>query len=257
MSRLFITLFTIVAIVAIVYLGVCVALFAFQRSLIYYPQPSSIDTSETTLKLQVIGAELQIDVRRHDGPHALIYFGGNGEDVSLSLLAFSEAFPDHAIYLLHYRGYGSSSGTPTEEAIQQDAIALFDKVHAGHPNIVVVGRSLGTGVAVRLASQRPASRLVLVTPYDSLQELAAHQFPYLPVRWLLRDKYESGQYASRITVPTLIVAAAHDNVIPRSSTEQLYARFAQGVATLKVISGTGHNTISESPQYLAMLRGGL
>ena len=74
----------------------------------------------------------------------------------------------------------------------------------------MAGRSLGSGVAVRLASQRPASRLILITPYDSLQDLATAQFPFVPVKWLLRDKFESWRYAARITVPTLIVAAEHD-----------------------------------------------
>jgi pimeloyl-ACP methyl ester carboxylesterase len=94
---------------------------------------------------------------------------------------------------------------------------------------------------------------VLVTPYDSLQALAAQQFPMFPVRWLLRDKFESGLHAPRIAVPTLIVAAEHDEVIPRASTEQLHRRFAPGIATMKVVARTGHNTISGSPEYAAAL----
>ena len=245
------------AIVAFLYLGICVALFAGQRSLIYYPQPSAIRSPASMLKLPVAGADLLVSVRAHQGPNALIYFGGNGEDVSLNLPSFSDAFPAHAIYLLHYRGYGGSTGRPSEEALHQDALALFDKVHAEHPNTVVVGRSLGTGVAGRLASNRPVSRLVLITPFDSLQEIAARQFPYLPVRWLLIDKFESRQYAPRITVPTLLLAAEHDEVIPRASTDQLYARFGKGIASLEVIPATSHNTISGSPQYLALLKAAL
>ncbi|MCY1521959.1 hypothetical protein D9M68_567980 [compost metagenome] len=134
---------------------------------------------------------------------------------------------------------------------------MFDKVHAAHPRTVVVGRSLGSGVAVRLASQRPVSRLILVTPYNSLQELAVSQFPYFPVQWLLQDKFESWKYASRITVPTLLIAAESDEVIPRSSTQRLHAHFATGVASLRVIPGTGHNSISASPEYLKALGAGM
>jgi len=86
-----------------------------------------------------------------------------------------------------------------------------------------------------------------------LQEIAATRFPLFPVRWLLRDKFESWQYAPRIVVPTLILAAEHDDVIPRWSTEQLYARFPADVASLHVLPGTDHNTIGESPRYLEML----
>lgn len=239
--------------VAFLYFGVCIALSVFQRSLIYYPQPRSIGTSDTVVKLPVADADVLVSVRPHDGPNALVYFGGNAEDVSLNLSAFSQAFPSYAIYLLHYRGYGGSSGSPSEESIQRDAVALFDKVHAEHSHMVVVGRSLGAGVAVRLASQRPASRLILITPYNSLQEIVVNHFPFFPVNWLLQDKFESWRYASHISVPTLLIVAEHDEVIPRSSTESLYSHFASGVASLQVIADTGHNTISESPEYLKIL----
>ena len=254
MLRILISLFVVLA---ILYLGACAVLYAFQRSLIYYPQPRSVGTATTILKLPVPGADVLVSVWPHDGPEALLYFGGNAEDVSRNLPTFSQAFPDHAIYLLHYRGYGGSSGEPSEEAIQRDAIALFDKVHADHPRIAVIGRSLGSGVAVRLASQRPASRLILITPYNSFEEIAASQFPHMPVKWLLRDKFESWRYAPRIAVPTRLIVAGQDEVIPRASTERLYAHFAKGVASLQVIPGTGHNTISGSPQYLEAIRAGL
>jgi pimeloyl-ACP methyl ester carboxylesterase len=92
---------------------------------------------------------------------------------------------DYAVYLLNYRGFGGSGGSPSEEAIAEDALALFDQVYASHPQIAVVGRSLGSGVAVRLASQRPVQQLILVTPYNSLEEIAEQQYPWLPVKWLL------------------------------------------------------------------------
>ncbi|PZW63115.1 MULTISPECIES: alpha/beta hydrolase [unclassified Pseudomonas] len=253
LSRMSRTLVSIFAFIAVAYLLLCVALFVFQRALIYYPQPRAIDTPESLLTLSVADAQVLVTVRPHDGPKALIYFGGNAEDVSRSLPGFSQAFADHAIYLLHYRGYGGSTGSPSEEAIQRDAMALFDYVYNSHPDIAVIGRSLGSGVAVRLASQRPASRLILITPYNSLEDLAARQFPWFPVKWLLQDKFESWKYAAHITVPTLLVAAEHDEVIPRASTDRLYTHFAKGVASLQVIPDTGHNSISESPNYLKML----
>ncbi len=247
-------LFGLFTTIATIYLVGCVILFVAQRSMIYYPQPSLINNSVNTLKLLVADAELQVSIRPHHSPNAVIYFGGNAEDVSLNLPIFSTAFPEHAIYLLHYRGYGSSSGTPSEQAIQQDALALFDKVYAEHHNIVIIGRSLGSGVAVRLASLRPASKLVLITPFDSLQAVAAYHFPYIPVSWLLLDKYESWRYAPQLTLPTLIIAADHDEVIPLANTRRLYSRFNSKIAVFKVLAKTSHNTISESPEYLSLLQ---
>lgn len=239
------------------YTAACIALYASQRSMIYFPQPMSFGGTSDTMVLQVEGADLRISVRQHPGPKALIYFGGNAEDVSANLASFSAAFPDYAIYLLHYRGYGGSSGKPSEERLHADARALFDKVHGDHPDIALVGRSLGSGVAIRLAAERPAARLVLVTPFHSFEELAAKQFPYFPVRWLLTEKFESWRYAPAIRIPTLILQAEHDEIIPGASTATLHAAFADGIASRVVIPGAGHNDISNTAQYLERMRAAL
>jgi pimeloyl-ACP methyl ester carboxylesterase len=240
--------------VSIAYAGLCGALFFLQRSLIYFPQPASGDAEATTLTLPTTAARVLVSTRPKDGPRALIYFGGNAEDVSLNMPSFSAGFPDSAIYLLHYRGYGGSSGRPSEEALFSDALTLFDDVRANHPQVDVVGRSLGSGIAVYVASLRPVARLVLVTPYDSLQELAALQYPYIPVRFLLLDKYESWRFAPQVRAPTLILIAEHDEIVPRANSELLQPRFKSGLASLKIVAGAGHNTISESADYLKLLQ---
>ena len=238
----------------VLYIGACIALYVFQRSMIYFPQPRAAAEPAARLVLQVPGAQVHVTVRPHAGPKAILYFGGNAEDVSGNLPALSRAFPEHAIYLMHYRGYGASSGKPTEAFLQADALALFDKVQREHPDIAVIGRSLGSGVAARLAAERPVSRLVLVTPYDSIEAVAAQHYPYFPVRWLLTDKFESIRHAPVIKAPTLILQAERDEVIPGASTARLNAAFASGVASLVVVPATNHNTIAESPLYLAAIQ---
>jgi pimeloyl-ACP methyl ester carboxylesterase len=174
--------------------------------------------------------------------------------VTGSLPLLDRAFPARALYLLHYRGFTGSTGSPSEQALVADALALYDRVAREHQDVMVIGRSLGTGVALQVASRRPVNRLVLVTPFDSLAALAAQQFPYFPVRWLLRDRYESAQYAARVTAPTLLIAAGQDEIIPARSTELLLTRFPEGVARMRVIAGVGHNTISESTAYIPALQ---
>src|SRR3954452_15417245 len=139
LKRIFVYLF--IAIVML-YAGLCGALIILQRSLIYYPQPRSNQTGATMMTLQTEAGPVFVSARPRPGPDALIYFEGNAEDVSLNLPSFSAVFPSHSIYLLHYRGYGGSSGSPSEKAFIADALALFDQVHDQHKNIVVVGRSL-------------------------------------------------------------------------------------------------------------------
>ncbi|MCP4571314.1 MAG: alpha/beta hydrolase [bacterium] len=246
-----------IAIIVLVYLAICVAMFLLQRSLLYFPQPRRVRAPESTMVLPVDGAELVVTVRPLDGAKAIIYFGGNGEDVSQNLDVFSRAFPDHALFLLHYRGYGGSTGKPTEQAIHGDAAALYEKVRSRHPDVAVIGRSLGSGVAVRLASRYPVARLILVTPYDSILGVATAAYPLVPVRLLLRDRYESGKYAPDIETPTTIIAAEYDEVIPRASTEKLLSRFRNGMATMQVIGGVGHNDLGANGEYLEAVQGAL
>lgn len=246
---------TFLLVLAAAYIGLCALLFFFQRSFIYFPHPGSQAAGATTMTLAADDAQVLVTVRPLNGPHAVIYFGGNAEDVSYNLPTFSDAFPGHAIYLLHYRGYGGSSGTPSEAALMADALSLYEQVVAEHKHVTVIGRSLGSGVAIHLASLRPVERLVLVTPFNSMQDLAERHYPYLPVRWLLRDKYESWKYAARVSAPTLLVAAGHDEIIPLASTRALLSHFPKGIARLAIVDGAGHNTISESPTYIPLLRG--
>src|ERR1039457_6212102 len=108
--------------VVMVYLGLCGVLFFFQRALIYFPQPGSGNSGATMVTLPVAAARVLVCSRPQHGRRALIYFGGNAEDVSLNMPGFSVEFPDTAIYLLHYRGYGGSSGRPSEDALFTDAL---------------------------------------------------------------------------------------------------------------------------------------
>lgn len=243
----------IFASVVVAYLGLCVAIFTLQRSFQYFPTPRRLGPTQLAATFQSGDTLLQLTVRPHAGPGAVLYFGGNGEDVSSSVAPLMAAFPEREIVMLHYRGYGGSAGRPTEVDIAADAVGLFDKVHARHPDVIVIGRSLGTGVAARLASRRPVARLVLVTPYDSLLGIAQRQFPMFPVRWMLVDKYESWRYVPDIKAPVLILRAENDEVIPAASTELLRSRFPAGQVDYVVVPGASHNTIGDAPLYVRSL----
>jgi uncharacterized protein len=263
------TLLIFAALAALIYAALSLALFFAQRSFIYYPQPKSVPDLNPPLILNDDGERVLVSTGAPNDSNApsaaaeapagalagaIIYFGGNAEDVRHSLPGLATAFPDRALYAMNYRGYGGSTGKPSEAALIADARVLFDRVHADHPKIIVIGRSLGSGVAVHLASERQVERLILVTPYDSIANLAAAHFPYFPVRWLLTDKFESWRYAQKITTPTRLIAAQNDEVIPLASTQALYRHFPQSLVTLTVIPGVSHNTISDSPDYIPLLR---
>ncbi|HEU4853555.1 MAG TPA: alpha/beta hydrolase [Telluria sp.] len=239
---------------ALAYIAFCLLVFVQQRSLMYFPTPPT--RTPPGAEVIALAGNVVVTAFRQDRAPALLYFGGNAEDVNGSLGELAAAFPGHAIYLMQYRGYGGSDGAPTEEGLVSDALALYDKVRRRHERIEVAGRSLGSGVAIQLAAARPVDRLVLITPFDSMRDVAGRHYPYLPVRWLLRDPYDSAAYAPKVNAPTVLVAAADDEIIPRASTEALFRCFAPGVATMTVIEGVGHNTISSSPRYIAAISGG-
>lgn len=238
--------------VALVYAALCALLYLSQRSFIYYPSGRSVDTPTITLDR----ADAQVLVSTHGlaGERAVLYFGGNAEDVSHAIGLLGRAFPDTAIYAMHYRSYGGSSGTPSERSLVADATALFDEVAERHPDISVVGRSLGSGIAVQVAAARPVERLVLVTPYNSLLELAAESFSLFPARFLLQDKYESWRYVGRLQIPTTIVIAGKDRIIPNDSSRRLADAFPPGIVTLVTLAHADHN-MSNSPEYVAALAG--
>lgn len=235
-----------------IYAGICIALFFYQRQLIYFPQPRA-SKGEPTLALPTeVGATL-VSVRESKSNKALLFFAGNADDAAAYMPEFSASYPNHAIYLMHYRGYGGSSGEPTENALFTNALSLFDLAYAQHKDVIVIGRSLGSGVAAYVASQRAVAKLILVTPYDSIERVAADRFPWAPISVLLKDKYESWRYAPKITAPTLIIAAANDTVIHLKHTQALLIAFTNGVATMKIIADVDHNSIGNNAEYLTLI----
>jgi pimeloyl-ACP methyl ester carboxylesterase len=215
-----------------VYTGLCLVFFLFQRSFIYMPTPVTA-AHAAAFPLEVPGATVRISARPHDGPKALVYFGGNAEDVSFTVPELAGLFPDRAIYGMHYRGYSGSSGRPAEPALRSDARALFALVRSRHPDVIVVGRSLGSSLAI-------AKRVA----------------PFLPMSLLLRDRYESWRYAPRVTCPTLVIAASHDELVPLADTQRLVAAFPPDVATLRIVEGTDHNSVSGEAEFWEALANG-
>lgn len=248
------TLVSIVAIAAVAYLALLAFMYATQRGQIYFRTPESQHPRAESLWIESQGERIKVWVVARPGGRALIYFGGNAEDVAGTIDVFAEAFPDRSLFLVNYRGYGGSSGRPTEAGLRADALEVFDHVRRNHSGIGVMGRSLGSGVAVQLASARPVEHLVLVTPYDSLVNVAREYFRWLPIGLLLKDRYESTSRAAAVKAPVLIVIAGDDEIIPRARTEALAKAFRPGQVQIADISGVGHNTLDWSPAYLEAVR---
>jgi pimeloyl-ACP methyl ester carboxylesterase len=244
------TVVSLLVIAAVVYLGLGAWVVATQRSQIYFPVPETHRPDAQVLWIESQGERLKVWTVVRPGSRALLYFGGNAEDVAGNLEAFSAAFPDRSLFLVNYRGYGGSSGRPSEAALFADALAVFDHVRREQTEIAVMGRSLGSGVAAWVASERPVEQLVLVTAFDSLVNVAKEYFRWLPVGWLMRDRYDSASRAAAVKAPVLVVIAGEDEIIPRLRSEALVKAFPASQVGVEVVPGVGHNTLDESSGYL-------
>ena len=237
-----------------IYAAFCAFMYASQRNSIYFPTPEVHVADAGVMRLASDGETLKIwHLANAGGSDAIIYLGGNAEDVSGNIPDYMTMFPRHDIYLANYRGFGGSTGSPTEAGLYKDALAVFDEIRSRHTSISVIGRSLGSGVATYLATARDIDNLILVTPFDSLENVAKKAMPILPVSLLLKDKFDSVARVGEITAPVLIVIAEYDEVIPRQRSDALVAAFPDTQVSVEIIPDTAHNTVSLSPRYTSVL----
>ena len=242
-----------IVLLAAILLGVPAAAWFAQERLIFFPQPvvSTAYLPAEAKPLEIVatdGTRLRGWMRGASAMPApvVLYFGGNAEEVSGTLI--DSRWPrDWTIVAINYRGYGTSEGAPGESALVADALVIYDAIVA-RPDvdarrIVAFGRSLGTGVAVKLAAARSLAGLILVSPFDSLVALGRTHYPWLPVSALLRHRFDSDADARRTQVPLLAIVADRDSIIPHERSRALYDAWA-GAKSWLVVPGTDHNTLS-------------
>ncbi len=234
------------------YVAVAALLYQQQRALLYFPRPLA-SALPADVRFLVDGRKMPAWIANPDQRDAVLYFGGNGESVETEVDFFRDTLPGRSVYLVPYRGYSGNAGLPTEAGLYADALVEYDQIRAKHRSVALVGRSLGTGVATYVASKRPVEQLVLVTPYDSLQNVAQAKYPWMPIGLLLGDKYESWRRAPQLTMPVTLLIAGQDRLIPPAHAEAL-ARQLPKPPKIVTIDGAGHNDISIRPEYRSALR---
>lgn len=223
-----------------------------QDRLVFYPQPLALTPlpadAQTLEVASMDGTRLRgwIRIAASTPAPAIVYFGGNAEEVSATLA--EERWPHGwSVAALNYRGYGASEGVPSEAALRADAASLYDALAQRHDidarRIVVFGRSLGSGVAVALAAERPAAAVVLASPYDSLVEVGRTHYPWLPVSLALRHRFEASALAPSIRTPLLAIVSERDFVVPLERSRALFDAWA-GEKRWEMVPGTDHNTLS-------------
>ena len=249
------------------YVALAALVYVFQDGLIFISQPRGEPEMRAVLSRHAAAEEIRIAtddgvtlhgwfMRSRSTPPGvrapvLVYYGGNAEEVS-GQLDEAGRFDGYSLLLMNYRGYGGSGGKPGESALYSDALRVFDyaaaRADVDPRQMVVMGRSLGTAVAVHVAARRGARGVLLVSPYDSMKEVGGHHHPYLPVSLLLRHRFEAIADAPGIMVPLLALAAPGDNIVPVENSRRLVEAWG-GPHQLLEIVGASHNLFGASPEY--------
>lgn len=246
--------FQLIVYVVVGYLFIVVFMFFRQDSFLFFPpsahhevhefqniQNYSLTRGEISLKGWLVNP-------LYAREKLLIYFGGNAEDVFLNVDEFQDI--QAATLFVAYRGYGPSSGRPSETELYSDALEVIeDAVQKYKPKeLYLMGRSLGSGVACYAAAHKAVQGVILVTPYDSLEMVAKQVYPWLPVGLLLKHKFKAIEYLPKVNSPVLILYGGKDEVIRPERTRNLIKHIA-GESEVVLIERAEHGTIEMYPDY--------
>ena len=230
-------------------------LIVAQRTMLYHPVATHLQPAEASL---AEAQEVVLDTSdgekvivwhvppRGDMP-VVIYFHGNAEIVAWRTERHRALIANGTgLIALSYRGYAGSTGSPTEAGLHRDADAAYAFAVSRYApeRLVLWGHSLGTGVAVRLAAEKPVGKVILEAPYTSTVDIAAALFPFVPVRWLMLDQFHSDERIGAVRAPLLIMHGARDATIPIVFGERLFA-LAREPKQLVRFSQAGHNDLDD------------
>jgi hypothetical protein len=246
----------IVIVLALIYLGGMAVLYFRQREMLFpippvgrmAPDAAGLPEAEEHVLTTSDGEKIIIwHVPARPGHPVVLFFPGNGDFLAGRVGRFKAITSDGTgLVALSYRGYAGSTGSPSEDGILKDAAAAYAFTTARYAadRVVAWGFSLGTGVAVALASEHAIGKLILEAPYTSTVDVAASLFPIVPVRLLMRDPFHSDRRISHVTVPLLVMHGENDNAIPILFGERLFA-LAHEPKQFVRLPGGGHENLDD------------
>jgi fermentation-respiration switch protein FrsA (DUF1100 family) len=253
---------TFIAAVAAAYLLGVGALFTFQRSMMYpanqyRPAPAQLGVPE----MQVVTLRTRdgLDLIGWYAPPrgervTVVFFHGNGDFVgAYSGLARQLIDRGFGVLLTSYRGYSGNPGSPTEEGLYDDGRAALDFTEARKARVVLQGFSLGSGVAVQLATERKVAGLILEAPFTSAVDVGAAAYPFVPVRWLMHDRFDNMAKIGAIDAPILVTHGTRDEVVPARQFDELYDAI-RAPKSRAVIEGATHVDLARNGSGRAALR---
>lgn len=254
------TVLQIVFFLLIGYLLCVVVMYLRQESFLFFPTAARhegygydnvgdyhLTQENVTLRGWLVNPELV-------GEKLLIYYGGNAEDIFQNIDEFRDI--NAASLFVAYRGYGPSDGSPGEKELFADSLAVIDDMVGRYSpkEIFLIGRSLGSGVACYAAANKKVQGAILVSPYDSIENIARSAYPWLPVSLLLKHRFNSIAYLPRIACPLLVIYGGRDRVVPPERTKNFIDHIV-GEKEVVFIKRANHATIDLFSEYWTALLG--
>jgi fermentation-respiration switch protein FrsA (DUF1100 family) len=244
-----------IALLFAAYLGLAALMYLVQRALMYFPEtvrtaPAAAGFPQAQeVVLDTADGEKVIawHVPPRGGEPVVLYFHGNGGALQHRIPRFRKLVAAGVgLVALSYRGYAGSTGRPTEAGLISDAHAAYDFAATRYPatRIALWGESLGTGVAIALAAEKPVAKLMLDAPFTSAVDVASGIYWFLPVRVLMKDPFRSDERIGKITAPVLIMHGARDSIVPIRYGERLYDMIAAPKRFVRFPDGD-HNDLDQ------------
>ncbi len=249
-----------------IYLLICGLLYLYQDKFIFFPPAPEAETyslvkqNEITFTAPVSSQGEKSESRkihgwkisiRPDAGRTILYFGGNAEDVVYFNQEALNLQARQAIAFNH-PGYGRSEGRPSQQSFYQNALDVYDfalKEYQLKPKeIIIMGRSLGSSAAAYLAANRENAGLVLVTPFDSIESIAAQRFKYFPIKLILKHPFHTIKSIKQVKSTILILAAENDEMIGRIHLENLIMAMGRETEVVRYPEVV-HNTVQTHPEY--------
>ncbi|MUH36817.1 alpha/beta hydrolase [Zobellia amurskyensis] len=240
----------------IVYVLIAFLAYTYQERLVFFPSKMPLnhtydfcqDFEEFNLTTDD-GAKLNaVHIKQDSSKGIILYFHGNSGNIS-HLIHVANLFSEkgYESILVDYRTYGKSTGKVSEQALYDDAQLFYNyaKERYSENEIILYGRSFGTGIATWLASENNPEKLVLESPFYSAVALGKHRFPFLPIDWLSNFRFPSNEYVKQVQCPIYIFHGKEDSVIPYESAEKLYEAIPGNKKELFTISKAGHNYLQD------------
>ena len=246
------------------YIGLATMVYLAQRSLMYFPDTTHVTPVQAGLPQAEEVALTAADgvgitvwhVAPKDGKPVILYFHGNGGALHYRVERFKRLIGDGVgLVALEYRGFGGNGGSPSEHGLIADAEAAYAFAAARYPakQIVVWGESLGSGVAVAIAAEKPVGRVILEAPFTSTAAVASIRYWYMPVRLLMKDQYRSDERIGKVTAPLLILHGFQDKIVPYAMGERMFELANQPKHIVKFLDG-GHEDLDANGALNAVAR---